>query len=119
MGVERFEAKAFRSFNRLQALFKSERLNANIKLALHKALIKSVMASACPGWEFAAETRLLKMQCLQNKVLRTKAHIGLRCMWHCKFKVTLRNYAGNRTSLKNHENEYVGIIGQGEARCRK
>jgi hypothetical protein len=58
-------------FIRLYSLFKSERLNANIKLTLHKALIRSVMTCACPAWESAAETYLLKLQRLQNKALRT------------------------------------------------
>jgi hypothetical protein len=30
-----------------------------------------VMTYACPVWEFAADTYLLKLQCLQNKVLCT------------------------------------------------
>jgi hypothetical protein len=29
------------------------------------------MTYACPAWEFAAETHLLKLQLLQNRVLRT------------------------------------------------
>jgi hypothetical protein len=52
--IEKIEAKAFRTFIRLYSLFKSERLNVNIKLTLHKALIRSVMTYACPAWEFAA-----------------------------------------------------------------
>jgi hypothetical protein len=36
------EAKAFRTFNRIYSLFKSERLSANIKRILHKALIRAV-----------------------------------------------------------------------------
>jgi hypothetical protein len=55
------EAKAFRTFIRIYSLFKSERLNAKIRLALHKALIKSVMTYACPAWELAAEPYLLKL----------------------------------------------------------
>jgi hypothetical protein len=27
------------------------------------------MTYACPAWEFVADTHLLKLQCLQNKVL--------------------------------------------------
>jgi hypothetical protein len=65
------EAKAFRTFIRLYSLFKSERLSGNIKLTLHKTLIRSVMTYACPAWEFAAESHLLKLQRLQKKVLRT------------------------------------------------
>jgi hypothetical protein len=65
------EAKAFRTFIRICSLFRSERLSANIKLTLQKALIRSVMTYACPAWEFAAECHLLKLQRLQNKVLST------------------------------------------------
>jgi hypothetical protein len=53
------------------SLFKSKRLNANIKQTLLKALIRSVMTYACPAWEFVAESHLLKLQRLQNRVLRT------------------------------------------------
>jgi hypothetical protein len=64
------EAKAFRTFITINSLLKSERLSANIKLTLHKALIRSVMTYACPAWEFGAKCHLLKLQSLQNKVLR-------------------------------------------------
>jgi hypothetical protein len=46
------EAKAFRTFIRLYSLLKSEHLRANNKLALCKALIRSVMTYACATWEF-------------------------------------------------------------------
>jgi hypothetical protein len=68
--IEMIEAKAFRTFITIYSLFKSERLSTNIKLTLHKALIRSVMTYACPAWEFAAESHLLKLQRLQNKVRR-------------------------------------------------
>jgi hypothetical protein len=42
------EAKAFRTFIRIYSLFKNKRLSANLKLALHKALIRSVMTNASP-----------------------------------------------------------------------
>jgi hypothetical protein len=38
--IEMIEAKAFRTFSRVYPLFESERLKANIKLTLHKALIR-------------------------------------------------------------------------------
>jgi hypothetical protein len=56
------EAKAFRIFISIYSLFKSELLSANIKLTLHKALIKSAMAYARPVWELAADNCLLKLQ---------------------------------------------------------
>jgi hypothetical protein len=69
--IELLEAKAFRTFMRIYSLFKSERLSANIKSTLHNALITRIMTYACPAWEFAVENHLLKLQRLQNKVLRT------------------------------------------------
>jgi hypothetical protein len=64
------EAKAFRTFIRIYSVLKSEHLSASIKPDLHKALIRSVMTYACPTWELAADTFLLKLQHMQNKVLR-------------------------------------------------
>jgi hypothetical protein len=65
------EAKVLRTFVRIYSLLKSERLSAKIKLTLHKALIRTVITYACPAWELAADTHLLKLQRLQNKVLHT------------------------------------------------
>jgi hypothetical protein len=86
--LEMIEAKAFRTFIRVYSLFKSERLNANIKLILHKVLIRSVMTYACPAWEFAADTYLLKLQCLQNRVLHTIGNTGPR--FACGFRNSVR-----------------------------
>jgi hypothetical protein len=47
------------------------------------------MTYACPAWEFAAGTHLMKLQRLQNKI------------------------------HQHHENIHVRNIGQGEARHRK
>jgi hypothetical protein len=54
------KTKAYRSFINVYSLLKNEQLNANIKLALHKALIRSLMTYACPAWESALDTHLLK-----------------------------------------------------------
>jgi hypothetical protein len=75
--TETIEAKAFRTFIRINPLFKSERLSINIKLTLHKDLVRSAMAYACPPWEFEAETHLLKFQCLKNTVLRSIGNLPL------------------------------------------
>jgi hypothetical protein len=48
-------AKAFTTFIRIYSLFKSQRLSANIKPTLQKALIRSVMTYVCPTWELAAD----------------------------------------------------------------
>jgi hypothetical protein len=62
------EAKAFGTLIRICSLYESERLSANIELILHKALIRLVMIYACPTWGLAADTYLLKLQRVQNKV---------------------------------------------------
>jgi hypothetical protein len=67
--LDTFATKAFRIFIRLYSLFKSEKLSTIIKLTLHKVLIRSAITNACSASEFAADTHLMKLQCLQNKVL--------------------------------------------------
>jgi hypothetical protein len=57
---------------------KARRFSTNIKLILHKALIAFEMPSACPAWEFAAETDLLKTQRLQNRVIHTTGYFPRR-----------------------------------------
>jgi hypothetical protein len=69
--IEIIEAKAFTTFIRVHSLFKSDRLSANIKLTLQKAVIRSVMTYACPSWEIEADTHFLKLQRMKSKVLRT------------------------------------------------
>jgi hypothetical protein len=120
--IETIEAKPFRTFIRLYSLFKSEQLSVNIKLTLHKALIRSVMTYACPTWKFAAETYLLKLQRLQNKVLRTNGNLP-RCTlvrdMHVAFQIPcVYDYITKLCRrqaeiIHNHENGNVRNIAQG------
>jgi hypothetical protein len=123
------EAKAFRTFIRIYFLFKSKGLSTNIKLTLHKALIRSVMTYACPTWDFVAETHLMKLQRLQNKVLRTIGNFPRRtpvCKLH-KPGIQLPYIYDYITKLsrqqaeviQNHETVNVCNIGQSEAQHRK
>jgi hypothetical protein len=84
--IDMIEAKAFRVFLRLYFQFKSERLRAHIKLTLHQALIRS------------AENHLLKLQRLQNRILRTignfPRHIGPR--YACGFPKSIRLLLHNK-----------------------
>jgi hypothetical protein len=85
--IEMIETKAFRTFIRIYSLFKSEQISANIRSTLHKALIRSVMTYACPAWEFATESHLLKLQRLQNRVLMLARHGNLQqnlTYWNCR-----------------------------------
>jgi hypothetical protein len=127
--VEIIEAKAFRTFIRIYSLFKSEQLSTNIKLTLHKALIRSNTTYAGPAWEFAADNHLLKLQRLQNKVLRTigkfpSAYRFAICIWLSNFRIYIYDYITKLCRqqaevIQNHENVNVRNIGQGEPRHRK
>jgi hypothetical protein len=120
---EMIEAKAFRTFIRISSLFKSERLSTNIKLTLHKALIRSVMTYTCPAWESH-----LKLQRLQNKVLPTIGNFPRRTSvhhMHVAFQIQyIYDYITKSCRqqievTQNHENENVRYTGQGEAPHRK
>jgi hypothetical protein len=86
------------------------------------------MTYACPAWEFEAGTYLLKLQCLQNRVLRTIGHfsrnISIRDMY-VAFKVPyVYNYITKLCRRKaeiihNHENKNELNIGLGETPHRK
>jgi hypothetical protein len=107
---------------------KSERLSANFELTFHKALIEPGMTYACPAWEFAANIHLLKLQRLQNNVLRTIGNFP-KCTtvrdFHTAFNLPyvydyITKLCGQQTEVKeNYENEHVRGIGKGEARNRK
>jgi hypothetical protein len=91
-------------------------------------LIRTAMTYASPTWEFAAETHLLKLQRLQNRVLRTTgnlpSHTSVRDM-HVAFQVRYvydyitRLCRRQAEIIHNHENENVRNIGQGETPYRK
>jgi hypothetical protein len=126
--MEMIEAKAFRTFIRVYSLFKIERLSTNIKFTLHKALIKSVMTYVCPSWEFAADTHLIKLQRLQNKVLRTIGNFPRRTpvreihmAFHLPYVYDYMTKLCRQQAevILSHGNENVRYTGQGEARHRK
>jgi hypothetical protein len=107
------------------SLFKRERLSDNIKLTLHKAIIRTIMTYACPAWEFAADNHLIKLQRLQNKVLGTTAkHQSAICTWLSNFRAYIYDYITKlcrqqANVIQNHENANVRNTRQGEARHRK
>jgi hypothetical protein len=122
------EDKAFRKFIRTYFIFKCERLSAKIKLTLHKAFIRSVMTYASPAWESAADNHLMKLQRLQNKVLRTIGNYPRRTPvrdLHLAFQIPFvydyitKLCRQQAEVIQNHDNENVRTIGQGEARHGK
>jgi hypothetical protein len=86
------------------------------------------MTYACPAWEYAADTYLLKLQRLQNKVLRTIGHFPRRTpvrVLHVAFDIPYvydfitKLCRQQPEVIKNHVNPNVRNIGQGEAQHRK
>jgi hypothetical protein len=83
------------------------------------------MTYACPAWELAADTYLLKLQRLQNKFFPT---IGNFLKWtqvrdlHTTFNhpyvydYIIKLCRQQAEVTQNHENEHVRGIGQGKAR---
>jgi hypothetical protein len=110
---------------RTYSVFKSERLNINIKLTLYKALIRSVMTYARP---YAADARLLKLHRLQDRVLRAIKNLDRRTPlreMHMAFKIRyVYDYITELCRkqaqvIQNHLNPNVRANDQGGAKHRK
>jgi hypothetical protein len=80
------------------------------------------MTYACPAWEFAADTHLMELQRLQNKVLRTTGkfprntpirdmHISFQMPYVYNFITKLCKQQAK--VIQRHENIHVTNIGQG------
>jgi hypothetical protein len=85
------------------------------------------MTYACPAWEVAADTYLLKLQRLQNKVLCTtgkfpkctpvrELHMALQGPYICDFITKLCRQ--QTEVIQNRDNANVRDIGKGEAKQR-
>jgi hypothetical protein len=86
------------------------------------------MTYVCPTWEFAADSHLLKLQRLQNKVLCTIGNFSRCALVHdLNTSFSLPHVYDYRTKLcrqqaeviQNHENELIHGIGHGEARYKR
>jgi hypothetical protein len=86
------------------------------------------MTYACPAWDFAADTHLMKLQRLQNRVLLTIGNVPRRTPvreLHKAFSIPyIYDYITKLSRqqaevIQYHENLNVRNIGQGEARHRK
>jgi hypothetical protein len=80
------------------------------------------MTYACPAWEFAAESNLLKLQRLQNRVLRTignfprrtsvrDLHVASQIPYVYVYITKLCRQQAE--VIQNHDNENVRNIGRG------
>jgi hypothetical protein len=110
------------------SIFENMHLSANIKLIVYRALIRSIMTYACPTWEFAADTHLMKVQSLQNRVHRAIGNLDRLTPvrnFHLAFKIPyvydcITELCRRQSEvILNHEIPNVRTIGQGETRHRK
>jgi hypothetical protein len=86
------------------------------------------MTYANPAWESAADTDLMKLQRLQNKVLRTIGNYPRRTLvrdLNLAFQIPFvyeyitKLCRQQAEVIKNHDYENFRTVGQGEARHRK
>jgi hypothetical protein len=77
--IELIAAKALGTYIRTYSIFKSKHLSSHIKLIVYRALIRSIMTYACPTWEFAADTHLMKLQRLTLNKYMAMGPSGARC----------------------------------------
>jgi hypothetical protein len=86
------------------------------------------MTYACPTWDIAADTHLMKLQHMQNRVLRTIGNFPMRTPIRELRKAFSIPYIYDYITklsrkqaevIQNHENANVRNIGQGEARHKK
>jgi hypothetical protein len=75
------------------------------------------MTYSCPAWEFAADSQLLKLQRLQNKVLHTTGKFA-KCTQYI-YDYIMKLCIQQEEVVQNHEKANVRDIGIGEARHRK
>jgi hypothetical protein len=67
---ERTAVKTLGTYIRTYSLFKAEHLSIHIKLNIYKIIGRSGLVDACPIWQNMADPHLLKVQHLQDRVLR-------------------------------------------------
>jgi hypothetical protein len=115
------KAKAFRTFIRVYAPFSSERLSTNIKLTLHKALIRSVITQACSVWEFVTDTLPIKLQCSTGNFPWPTPIREMQIGFHLPYVHDyMRKLCMQEAEvILNYDNENVRYIAQGEVRNRK
>jgi hypothetical protein len=126
--IEKTAAKALGTYIRTYSILKNKYLIAHIKLIVYRAVIRSIMSYACPTWEYAADTHLMKLQRLQNRVLRAIGNLDWRTPvrdLHLAFKIPYvydhitKLCRRQAEVILNHENPNVRAFGQGEPRHRK
>jgi hypothetical protein len=116
--------KGLQTLGQIYPLLKSEKLDTKTELTLYKALIRSKMTYVCPTWKSAANTHLIKLQRLQNRVLRIIGGLPRRTLirlMHTEFQIPYvydfitKICRKQAEVIQSHDNEIVRNIGSGEA----
>jgi hypothetical protein len=115
-------------FIRISPFLKSERLSIKSKLTFYKALIRSKMTYACPAWEFAADSHVIALQRLQNRVVRTTAKLPRRTPTRALYLALQIPYVNDYITkicrkqveaIQNRDHVNVQNTGKREAQHRK
>jgi hypothetical protein len=86
------------------------------------------MTYACPAWEFVADSHPLKLQCLQNIVLRITGNLPRRTQTRALLRAFQILYVYDYITeicrkqaelIQNHDNVNVRYRGKNEAQHRK
>jgi hypothetical protein len=86
------------------------------------------MTYACPAWESAAESHLMNLKRLQNKVLRVIGGLPRRTPTHYMqvalqipyvYDFVTKTCRKQAEVIRNRDNENVRSVGNGEAQHRK
>jgi hypothetical protein len=122
------EAKAFRTFNRIYSLFKSECLSTNIKLTFHKCtdqisndlrLLRLGISSRYLPLKIAAPTKK-KVFCINGTFPRCTLvrdlHMTFNLLYVYDYITKLCRQQAE--VIQNHEYEHICSVQQGEARHR-
>jgi hypothetical protein len=117
--IEMTEDMTFRTYIRVYSLFTCDRLSANIKLTLHKAIITSVMNYDSPAWEFSAcKTRFSSL--ITSQGVHRPANFMMRLSTFRTFMTYFTKLCSQQARvIQNHAIATVHNIGQGEAMHRK
>jgi hypothetical protein len=95
---------------------------------MYRVLIRSIIIYVCPTWEFAADTHLMKLQRLQNRILRAIGDLERSTSardFHLAFKILYvydyitKLWRRQAEVILNHENPNLRTIRQGETRHKK
>ena len=121
--------KAYGMLNRLFPIINyKSKLHYQVGLVIYKALLRSMVTYACPIWGQASKVHTKKIQIFQNKCLRLITHlpkfISIDILHRETRMETIQEFIESAAkkfycSIKEHDNELIGNLGNYEPRNYK